>query len=161
MSILNKLLTILLTCSLLVACGSKNSSKEEALIGQQQSNGDITLINAYIPYRNADQQHFAAYFDIKNTSNKSISIVGVNSPAFAHSMLHETVFEENMAKMKSIEPLTIAPNQAVTFKPKGKHVMLMKSIRDLSKQDGIKLNVALDTGESLQFEIDFKKSNTQ
>jgi len=157
-SIITKL-SILVVSITLFGCDTETTNNTSNSISVTK--GPITLIDAYIPYRDEQQNHFAAYFEIKNTSNKEVTITGVNTPAFAHSMLHETVFEDNMAKMKSIQPLTLAPNQTVTFKPKGKHVMLMKSIRDLSKQDGIKLNLALDTSEILQFEIDFEKPNTQ
>jgi len=74
-------------------------------------------------------------------------------------MLHETVFEDGMAKMKHVDTLCIPANESITFKPKAKHVMLMQPLRDLAKMKGVYIIVELDDGQKLKFDIDFQKNN--
>ncbi len=152
------LASLIATTLVLCACDKVHrpeNTPENSNVQQEQTG--LILRNAYIPYRSDQQQHFAAYFDLVNRSDAPLKIINAYSPAFASVMLHETVFEDCMAKMKHIENIPLAPDESVSFKPKGKHVMLMQPQRELSRMSGVFLILELDNSQKLKYEIDFQK----
>ena len=64
------------------------------------------------------------YLTLENHSGQPITIVKVSSPAFANVEMHETVVENEVARMISLAPLVIEPKSATVFEAGGKHLML-------------------------------------
>jgi copper(I)-binding protein len=67
----------------------------------------------------------AGYLDISNHSGTTLRITDVSSPDYASVEMHETVVEDDVARMRAIPVLEIEDGGTVIFEPGGKHLMLM------------------------------------
>ena len=65
-----------------------------------------------------------AYLAIQNTTDATVTITRVTSPDFGHVAMHESVIDDGIARMRSLESLTIAAGQTVRLEAGGKHLML-------------------------------------
>jgi copper(I)-binding protein len=83
----------------------------------------------------------AGYLDISNHSGTSIRITRVSSPDYGSVEMHETVVEDDVARMRAIPVLEIADGDTVVFERGGKHLMLM---RPIGAPDTITLNFYSD-----------------
>ena len=64
------------------------------------------------------------YLTLDNNSDQPISIDRVTSPQFASVEMHETVIEDDVARMASLTSLVIEPRTSVLFETGGKHLMM-------------------------------------
>lgn len=80
----------------------------------------------------------AGYMRLDNNGDETIRITGVSSPNYGKVEMHETVVEDDIARMRRLEALTIPPGGSVRLERGGKHLMLMQA-GDLD--DGITLNL--------------------
>lgn len=142
---------VCLVCLALIAC-TKSVTNEINQSG-------LVIKDAYINYRSNEQQHFAAYFNIENQTLNTIEIIDVASPAFNNVMIHNTVIENGIAKMRHIDKLSINSKENLAFKPEGKHIMLSQPLMNLSEMSGIYLVFILANGEKLKYPINFRKHN--
>ena len=70
----------------------------------------------------------AGYLDISNHSGTSIRITRVTSPDYEAVEMHETIIENDVARMREIPVLEIGNGETVVFERGGKHLMLMRPI---------------------------------
>jgi copper(I)-binding protein len=70
----------------------------------------------------------AAYLDISNRSGAPVRITHVSSPEYESVEIHETVVEDDIARMRRIPALEIENGETVVFERGGKHLMLMKPV---------------------------------
>ena len=64
------------------------------------------------------------YMAFDNNSDQPIVIDSVTSPHFARVEMHETVIEDDVARMTSITSLVIDPYSSLMFEAGGKHLMM-------------------------------------
>ena len=69
----------------------------------------------------------AGYFTIENNGDTVFIITAISSPQFARVDMHETIIEDDVSRMRSIDALHIEPGQRVRFEPGGKHLMLTRA----------------------------------
>lgn len=102
-----------------------------------------------------DAETSAAYMRVSNHSESDISIVSVTSAAASHIAFHETVVEDDMARMQALDSLRIPAGETVELAPGGKHVMLMGLNADLAPEGQLALQLLCDSGEvyDLQFKV--------
>jgi len=67
----------------------------------------------------------AAYLTIINKSNKADKLVGAKSTAASKVMIHETVNEDGVLKMRHAKSFDIPASGKLVLKPGGRHLMLM------------------------------------
>mgnify|MGYP002778449970 CR=1 FL=1 len=67
----------------------------------------------------------AAYVSFHNPQAAADRLLEVSTPLAKRSEVHETRVENGVAKMRRVEALTIAPDQALKMAPGGTHLMLM------------------------------------
>jgi copper(I)-binding protein len=68
----------------------------------------------------------AGYLTLTNNSEETITITRVTSPNFASVMLHETVIEDGIARMRPLEKIQMQAGTSAILEPGGKHLMLMR-----------------------------------
>lgn len=71
-----------------------------------------------------------AYLDLSNNSGSTITITHVTSPQFGSVSLHETIVENDVARMRPVEGLVIADGETLRLEPGGLHLMLMRPVVD-------------------------------
>ena len=75
----------------------------------------------------------AGYLTFTNNSGEPITITHVSSPQFASVEMHETVVEDDVARMRELPELVIPARGSVAFERGGKHLMLMRPTGDSSE----------------------------
>lgn len=73
----------------------------------------------------------AGYLTLANDSDQPIAIDKVTSPQFARVEMHETVIQDDVARMVSLAPLIVEPHASVQFEPGGKHLMMSVSSKEI------------------------------
>lgn len=99
----------------------------------------------------------AGFGRIENSCPAPITIVGVSSPAFADTSLHETRIVDGISKMRALPELRIAPGSAATLKPGGMHLMLMQPHAQLKPGSKVVVEFALKDGGTLRGEFEVRK----
>lgn len=66
----------------------------------------------------------AAYITVMGGSQAD-ALLGASTPIAAQTMVHETINDNGVMKMREVASLPIPAGQTVTFKPGGNHIMLM------------------------------------
>lgn len=90
----------------------------------------------------------AGFGRIENRCPTPVTIIGVSSPAFADTSLHETRIVDGVSRMRALPELRLAPGDAVVLKPGGLHLMLMQP------------NAALKPGSKVVVEFELKDGGT-
>ena len=96
---------------------------------------------------------------IKNIHNKgelTVKITGFSANIAKKVQLHNTVVENEIAKMQHIEFLEIRPNKSVQFNPGGLHIMLMGLKRPLEKNSHFPLIIKFEKLGNLEIMVDIK-----
>lgn len=88
----------------------------------------------------------AGYASLENHCGKIMTVSAVSSRDFDMAMIHETVVENGVSKMRHTDALVIPANGSVAFTPGGRHLMLMMPARELKPGDKVKLTFALAGG---------------
>lgn len=88
----------------------------------------------------------AVYLTLHNPTQRPITVVGIESSAASHAMIHETRTEGGISKMRAHEQLVVAPGETLKFEPGGLHVMLHGLSQPLAVGQNIPLIVELADG---------------
>jgi hypothetical protein len=99
------------------SCGKPAPPTLHAEIGNIRITGGF----AYSPIT---QESGAAYFTIRNTSDKADTLISVSSPIASRAVIHGSMQSDGASGMARIERLPIPPGKEVTLKPGGTHLML-------------------------------------
>lgn len=100
----------------------------------------------------------AGFGRIENRCPTPVTIVGVSSPAFADTSLHETRIVDGVSRMRALPELRIAPDSAATLKPGGLHLMLMQPHAPLQPGSKVAVEFALKDGGKLLGEFVVRKA---
>jgi periplasmic copper chaperone A len=91
----------------------------------------------------------AAYFVLKNTSEKPVTVVSVRSSVAAHAMMHETTVVDGQSRMRMREKIVIEAGKSVAFAPEGLHVMLSGFTKEVAVGDTVRLFLQVEGGHPL------------
>ena len=86
-----------------------------------------------------------------------VLIVSASSAAFADVSIHETRNIGGVNRMREVETLRIAPDDAVTLKPGGLHLMLMQPRAPLKEGSRIVVSFKLQDGREMLSELVVRK----
>ena len=107
-----------------------------------ESSGPPIVVNGVTVTAPAPGMPMAAgYFEMTNRSGEVIRITSVTSPAYESVEIHETIIEDDIARMRAIPVIEIADGETVIFERGGKHLMLM---RPRGSADTVTLNFFSD-----------------
>jgi hypothetical protein len=112
----------------------------------------IEVRNAWVRAVLPVQKSTALYMTIINNSNNTLRLVDVKSNIASHTMIHRTVEEEGIAKMRHQDSLVITPKDAIVFRPGGLHVMFMGLNQAVSEGDTVDVILIFDDGRELTVE---------
>ena len=91
----------------------------------------------------------AVYMHITNTSPADVHIHAVTTTAAEQVEFHETVIENDIARMQPIDALLIPAGTALELRPGGKHIMLTQLTRDLLPNAELDLQIHLAAGRRI------------
>jgi copper(I)-binding protein len=88
----------------------------------------------------------AVYLTLQNPTRQPVTVVGIESSAASHAMIHESRTEGGISKMRAHEQLVVAPGTTLKFEPGGLHVMLHGLTQPLAVGQSIPLTLQLADG---------------
>ena len=116
---------------------------------------NLVVRDAWIREAPPNAVALAGYMMMENQSNNEQSLIGATSDSFGNIMIHRTVQEGGMARMKHQKAVVIPAKGSVTFAPNSYHLMLMNPGQSLRSgyQVTIKLFFSNDSTLSIDFEV--------
>lgn len=92
----------------------------------------------------------AVYFQVRNTSDEMMVLVGVETDLAEMPQIHETTTNSNgVSSMQRIERIEIGSGQTYMLEPGGAHVMLMKLRRPMIEGEQFKLTLQFENGDPI------------
>jgi copper(I)-binding protein len=92
----------------------------------------------------------AAYLTISNSGTEDIRLMSVSAEGVGAISIHETMVENNVARMEEVEGgLLIPAGGATELAPSGHHLMVMNIAEPLLEGETLSLNLSFDNGVSL------------
>lgn len=88
----------------------------------------------------------AGYLVLRNPCAAPVVVVGVESLDFDMPMIHRTVEENGMSRMRAAGRLELPPGGELRFEPGGLHLMLMRPLRPLAEGDVARVRLVLEDG---------------
>ena len=117
---------------------------------------DIEIERAYARASIPNMPNSAAFFVIKNNSDKDIAITSANSDVAEKNELHTHIKENKMMKMMKIEKLVVPAKSSLELKSGGDHVMLMGLKKELKAGDEINLELSFSDGDKKSIKVPVK-----
>lgn len=117
---------------------------------------DIEIEGAYARASIPNVPNSAAFFVIKNNSDKDIAITSANSDVAEKNELHTHIKENKMMKMMKIEKLVVPAKSSLELKSGGDHVMLMGLKKELKAGDEINLELSFSDGDKKKIKVPVK-----
>ena len=117
---------------------------------------DIEIEGAYARASIPNVPNSAAFFVIKNNSDKDIAITSANSDIAEKNELHTHIKENQMMKMIKIEKLVVPAKSSLELKSGGDHVMLMGLKKELKVGDEINLELSFSDGDKKSIKVPVK-----
>lgn len=117
---------------------------------------DVEIDGAYAMASIPNVPNSAAFFVIKNNSDKDIAITSANSDIAEKNELHTHIKENKMIKMMKIEKLVVPAKSSLELKSGGEHVMLMGLKKELKAGDEINLELSFSDGDKKNIKVPIK-----
>lgn len=117
---------------------------------------DVEIEGAYARASIPNVPNSAAFFVIKNNSDKDIAITSANSDIAEKNELHTHIKENKMMKMMKIEKLVVPAKSSLELKSGGDHVMLMGLKKELKVGDEISLELSFSDGDKKSIKVPVK-----
>ena len=117
---------------------------------------DVEIDGAYARASIPNVPNSAAFFVIKNNSDKDIAITSANSDVAEKNELHTHIKENKMMKMMKIEKLVVPAKSSLELKSGGDHVMLMGLKKELKVGDEINLELSFSDGDKKSIKVPVK-----
>ena len=117
---------------------------------------DVEIDGAYARASIPNVPNSAAFFVIKNNSDKDIAITSANSDIAEKNELHTHIKENKMMKMMKIEKLVVPAKSSLELKSGGDHVMLMGLKKELKAGDEISLKLSFSDGDKKSIKVPVK-----
>ncbi|HNV85240.1 MAG TPA: copper chaperone PCu(A)C [Arenimonas sp.] len=132
----------LLLASASVTCLADTAAKPQPAKNAQRCMPVIQ--QAWIRSAPPGAQSLAGYLILKNPCKTGIQVVDVESRDFGMPMIHRTVVENGISKMRDPGVLEVKPGASLKFEAGGLHIMLMQPLRALKEGDkaGVRLVLA-------------------
>ncbi len=99
----------------------------------------------------------AGYLIVKNPCKTTIKISDVESKDFGMPMIHRSIIENGVSKMRAPGVLEIMPGASMKFEAGGLHLMLMQPLRSLKEGDKAGVRLVLADGRKVYSEFPIRK----
>jgi copper(I)-binding protein len=113
----------------------------------------LEIKNAWVRAAPPMSMQLAGYASLENHCAKPMTVASVSSRNFGMAMIHETVVENGVSKMRHVAALTVPAKGSVAFTPGRWHLMLMMPARELKPGDKVSLTFGLASGEQVVAEF--------
>ena len=91
--------------------------------GAAQADGRLAVHDAWIRAMPPGATMAAGYATLSNDGDAPVTILSAQSDAFRNVTLHETIVSGDVAKMREVHRLVVAPGATIKLEPGGRHAM--------------------------------------
>jgi len=118
----------------------------------------LSVDNAYVRATPPGLPNSAAFMEIKNTSNETISLVSATSDASKVVELHTHDMKDGVMTMYQVPKIDIKANSSTVLKPGGFHVMLIGlKTRPLKEEMNVEVVLNFSNGQHIKVFAPVKK----
>ena len=117
----------------------------------------LTFDGAWIAEAPPSSRVMVAYMEIKNSGDQITKIVSATSESFKRISFHQTKQENDMAKMKHLDTLTIPAKGKLVLQAGSHHIMLFNPVKKLKAGDKVNLDLKLENGDTVKLTVPVKK----
>lgn len=100
----------------------------------------------------------AGYLVLRNGCDVPVEVVDVESLDFGMPMIHRTVEEGGVSRMRPAGKLVLAPGESLRFEPGGLHLMLMRPLKPLAEGDVARIRLVLADGRRVFAEYPVRRA---
>ena len=100
----------------------------------------------------------AGYLVLRNPCAAPVEVADVESKDFGMPMIHRTVEEGGVSRMRPAGKLEIPPGGELRFEPGGLHLMLMRPLRPLAEGDVAGVRLVLADGRRIYAEFPVRRT---
>ena len=120
----------------------------------------LELLDGWVKKPLPGTKYTAAYFSIKNNSQKTQTITKFSSNQFSKVMIHSSrINSDGIASMRPVVRLTLLPNQVLKAKPGGIHLMLsIKQSEQFNTNQLTSFSAFCGKNSNWQFSLPIKNS---
>lgn len=138
--------------------GMGDMATPEATTDSMGGMGDMATPEASMGSSEMSMPTSAAYMLIENMGDTDDKLVSVTCDAAKLVQVHQTVIENEVAKMQEVEGGLVVPaKSSVELKPGSYHIMLMQMQRDLVVGDVITVTLTFESGTTLEITVPVKQ----
>ena len=131
----------------------------QAFAGQDHANNiPLTIEDAWIAEAPPVSKVMVAYMSIKNTGSDDLEIIHAESDVYSSIEFHETIHEDDMARMIRHDSLQIDANSSIELKRGGPHLMLFNPARRLKAGDEVEIELTLYNRQTITISVPVKKA---
>tara|TARA_B110000090_G_C13138563_1_gene352865 strand:- start:219 stop:677 length:459 start_codon:yes stop_codon:yes gene_type:complete len=114
---------------------------------------DLTVTEGFIRESIPGTTISSAYMTLTNTSEKSMTLVGVSSKVSARIEIHEHTMANGMMSMGQVESIVIGSKDTVILQPSGLHLMIFDIEAPLKHGDLISLTLHLSSQSTVEVQL--------
>jgi copper(I)-binding protein len=118
---------------------------------------ELMISNAWIREAPPKAKMLAAYFDVHNMGDKTVTIKPGVSADFERIEIHDMSMKNGMMRMKELPSVDVAPGQLVKFQTNGMHLMLVRPSKRLKAGDQAVVALTLGNGEIKELFVPVKR----
>ncbi|MBF0563203.1 MAG: copper chaperone PCu(A)C [Alphaproteobacteria bacterium] len=116
--------------------------------------GDIVISHPWARASAGKAGNSAAYFAITDTGKSADRLVDAATPAAESAMLHLSIMENGVAKMKMLSGIDIKPGEVVELKPGALHVMLVGLKAPLKEGDRFPMTLTFQKAGEVKLDVE-------
>lgn len=114
---------------------------------------EVSLKNSWVRKMPKGAGVTAVYLDFFNSSETPLELESIDCPSAQSIEIHESKIVDAKAMMLPVDGLTLPPNQVVSLKPGGLHLMVMGLHREAMSQKALDFKFKFSDGSSLTKKI--------
>jgi hypothetical protein len=108
-----------------------------------------TIEKAWIRAAPPGATALAGYATVRNSCPAAMVVTDASSGDFVMGMIHETLVENGVSRMRHVSSLPLPARGELRFEPGGRHLMLMHPKRMLKAGDKVKVSLKLAGGQAI------------
>lgn len=118
---------------------------------------EIEITDAWVREAPPGARMLAAFMVINNPGDKDVTLTGVDSPAFNHVMLHQSIMVDGIARMQHADDIPVPAGGALTLEPGSYHLMMPAPETRLQAGDQVEFLLHFSDDSCVRVTADVKK----
>ena len=132
---------------------AEDSDMDMSDMDMDAEDGDMDMSDMDMDAEDGETMHMsgetsAVYMQLSNTGEETITVVDADSTVPNIVELHETIIENDVARMEPVPAIVIEPGETVELRPGGKHVMLIDLTQSVAIDDEVEIELTFESGET-------------